>query len=137
MASDRQYAMWRFAAFTGVRRGELVGLRWRDVDLDAGRAFIVQQRAKGGGTVNTGRLKGKRGRAITLDPKTVQTLRELLAAQAEAKEFLGEAYQAHGLVFCHADGKPLHPDSVTKRFARLVRDSRPPDTVGKSPGRAG
>jgi integrase len=123
VASDRQFAMWRFAAFTGVCRGELIGLRWRDVDLDAARAFIVQQRAKGAGTVNTGRLKGKRGRAITLDPKTIETLRELLAAQAEAKDFLGKAYTDHGLVFCHADGQPLHPDSVTKRFARLVRDS--------------
>ncbi len=115
--NDRQ----RFAAFTGLRRGELVGLRWRDVDLDAGRAFVVQQRAKGGGTVNTGRLKGKRGRPVTLDPKTVEVLRQHQAAQLEAKAFLGEGYQDHGLVFCHEDGKPLHPDSVTKRFARLVR----------------
>jgi integrase len=124
VVADPLFALWRFAAFTGVRRGELVGLRWRDVDLDAGRAFVVQQLAKGGGAVNIGRLKGKRGRAITLDSKTVQTLRELVAAQREAKDCLGEeAYQDHGLVFCHADGKPLHPDSVTKRFARLVRDS--------------
>ena len=122
-SGDRFSAMWRFAAFTGVRRGELAGLRWRDLDLDAGRAFVVQQRAKGGGTVNTGRLMGKRGRAVTLDPKTVETLRQHQAAQLEAKAFLGEGYQDHGLVFCHEDGKPLHPDSVTKRFARLVRHS--------------
>jgi len=122
-ADDRQVALWRFAAFTGLRRGELVGLRWRDVDLETGRAFVVQQRAKGGGTVNTGRLKGKRGRVVTLDPKTVEVLRQHQAAQLEAKDFLGEGYQDHGLVFCHEDGKPLHPDSVTKRFARLVRDS--------------
>lgn len=123
VSGDPFAAMWRFAAFTGVRRGELAGLRWRDLDLDAGRVFVVQQRAKGGGTVNIGRLKGKRGRAVTLDPTTVQILREHEKAQAEAKAFLGEGYQDHGLVFCHGDGKPLHPDSVTKRFARLVRDS--------------
>lgn len=120
VAGDRQYAMWRFAAFTGVRRGELVGLRWRDVDLDASRAFVVQQRAKGGGTVKVGRLKGGRGRSITLDPKTVEVLRQHRARQLEAKEFLSEGYADHGLVFTHEDGKPLHPDSVTKRFARLV-----------------
>jgi integrase len=123
VSGDRQFAMWRFAAFTGVRRGELIGLRWRDVDLDSARVFIVQQRAKGAGTVNTGRLKGKRGRSVTLDPKTVEILRQHLAAQLEAKQFLGDAYTDHGLVFCHEDGQPLHPDSVTKRFARLVRDS--------------
>jgi integrase len=120
-ANDRQFTLWRFAAFTGLRRGELVGLRWRDVDLGAGRAFVVQQRAKGGGTVNTGRLKGKRGRPVTVDPKTVEVLRQHRTAQLEAKAFLGEGYQDHELVFCHEDGKPLHPDSVTKRFARLVR----------------
>ncbi|MGH8908145.1 MAG: tyrosine-type recombinase/integrase [Egibacteraceae bacterium] len=126
VTDDRWYAMWRLAAFTGLRRGELAGLRWRDVDLDAGRLFVVQQRAKGGGTVNTGRLKGKRGRSVTLDPKTVETLRQHRTAQLEAKEFLGQAYQDEGLVFCHENGKPLHPDSVTKRFARLVRDADMP-----------
>lgn len=73
VAADRLYAIWRLAAFTGVRCGELIGLRWRDVDLDAGRVFVVQQRAEDDGTVNPRRLKGGRGRSITLDPKTVET----------------------------------------------------------------
>ncbi|MGH8929919.1 MAG: tyrosine-type recombinase/integrase [Egibacteraceae bacterium] len=45
-----------------------------------------------------------------------------MKAQAVEHERLGPGYTDHGLMFCHEDGKPLHPDSVTKRFARLVRD---------------
>ncbi|MGH8901313.1 MAG: tyrosine-type recombinase/integrase [Egibacteraceae bacterium] len=48
--SDRLYGMWRLLALSGMRRGEIVGLRRRDLDLDNARLFVVQQRAKGGGT---------------------------------------------------------------------------------------
>lgn len=57
VATDRLVAMWRVAATTGIRRGELVGLRWRDVDLEAGRITIAQQRAKGAGVVAAGPTK--------------------------------------------------------------------------------
>src|SRR5680860_1876732 len=62
VADDRLFALWRLAGGTGLRPGELAGLRWRDVDLDTGRIAAVQQHAKGGGGVQAGRLKGKRGR---------------------------------------------------------------------------
>ena len=120
---DRLFAMWRLLALTGMRRGEICGLRRRDLDLDHARLFVVQQRAKGGGTVHTGKTKGRRGRPVALDALTVEALRAHLKAQAVERERLGPGYTDEGLVFCHEDGKPLHPDSVTKRFARLVRDS--------------
>jgi integrase len=120
---DRLYAMWRVLALTGMRRGEICGLRRRDLDLDNRRLFVVQQHAKGGGGVHVGKTKGRRGRPIALDAATVETLRAHLRAQVVEWECLGPGYTDHGLVFCHEDGKPLHPDSVTKRFARLCRDS--------------
>lgn len=67
--------MWRLVATTGLRRGELAGLRWTDVDLDAGRLTLRVQLAKGGGTVVERQLKGKRGRLVSLDPATVTALR--------------------------------------------------------------
>jgi integrase len=117
---DRLFAMWRVLALTGLRRGEICGLRRRDLDLDQARLFVVQQRAKGGGSVHTGKTKGRRGRVVALDSHTVQALRAHLKAQGVEREQLGAGYTDHGLVFCHEDGRPLHPDSVTKRFARLV-----------------
>ncbi|MGH8901312.1 MAG: tyrosine-type recombinase/integrase [Egibacteraceae bacterium] len=50
-------------------------------------------------------------------------MRAHLEAQAVERERLGPGYTDHGLAFCHEDGQPLHPDSATKRFARLCRDT--------------
>lgn len=123
IADDRLAAMWRLLALTGMRRGETAGLRRRDLDLDNTRLFVVQQRAKGGGTVNVGRTKGKRGRTIALDPATVKALRAHLDQQACERELLGAGYTDHRYVFAHVDGRPLHPDSITKRFIRLCAQS--------------
>jgi integrase len=118
---DYWYALWRVLAFTGMRRGEAVGLRRRDLDLENNRLYVVQQRAKGGGTVTTGKTKGRRGRMVTLDTGTVEALRRHLAEQARQRELLGAGYTDEGYVFAHVDGKPIHPDSVTKRFIRLCK----------------
>ena len=120
VGEDRLFALWRLAASTGLRRGELVGLRWSDVDLDAARISIASQRSKGGGTVATSRPKNKRGRVVELDPVTVSALRSYRTRQLEERMMLGDGWHDSGLVFTHADGTPLHPDSVTKRFGRLV-----------------
>lgn len=60
VAEDHLAALWRLAATTGLRRGELAGLRWRDADFDAGRVSVVQQRAKGGGAVASGPTQTRR-----------------------------------------------------------------------------
>jgi len=122
VATDRLYALWRLAVTTGLRRGELVGLRWRDVDFSAGRIAVVQQRAKGGGAVSAGPTKTKRGRRlVSLDGTTLSAIRQHRDAQEKEKELLGPAYKDEGLVFCRTDGKALHPDRVTKLLREHIR----------------
>jgi integrase len=120
VAEDRWFAMWRLFASTGLRRGEGAGLRWSDVDLDAGRLTLVEARVKGNGGVVAGRLKGKRGRSVSLDPATVAALRQWKAAQAAERLAWPGEWAAGDLVFTHEDGTPLHPDSVTKMFKKRV-----------------
>jgi integrase len=122
VAGDRLAAMWRVAATTGMRRGELVALRWSDVDLDRGRIAIARQRAKGAGTVATGPTKtSKARRLLPLDGRTTDALRRHRKEQDAERELWGEAYEDHGLVFCLANGRPLHPDAVTARMKRNAR----------------
>lgn len=121
---DRLFALWRLAGAGGLRRGELAGLRWPDVDLDAAVVRTRVQRAKGGGGVSAGGLKGKRGRSVDVDDVTVAALREHRRRQlAERMAWPGEWGNGDDLVFTHEDGSPLHPDSITKRCKRLVADA--------------
>jgi integrase len=121
VAADRWFALWRLAGSTGMRRGELAGIRWSDLDLDARRVNLVEQHAKGGGTVSRQRLKGKRGRTIDLDAETVAALKSWRKRQAvERLAWPGEWGNEEDLVFAHEDGKALHPDSITKLFRRRV-----------------
>ncbi len=122
-ADHRLYAMWRLAASTGLRRGELVGLRWRDVNLDAGLLAVAQQRAKGHDGIVARQTKGKRGRPVPIDDVTVAGLRRHRSRQAEERLAWGAAWRDTGLVFVHEDGSPLHPDTATKAFKRLVADA--------------
>ena len=117
VADDRYAALWRLAATTGLRRGELAGLRWRDVDFDAGRVVVAQQRAKGGGAVAAGPTKTRRSRRlVSLDERTLECLRNHRKQQLETRLLLGPAFQDHDMVFCLADGRPLHPDRLTQMF---------------------
>lgn len=84
---------------------------------------MTRQRAKGGGTVTDRPLKGKRGRPVSLDAATTAALRAHRHAQLEERMRCGPAWVDHGLVFTHPDGSPLHPDSITKRLRRLIRDA--------------
>jgi integrase len=59
-------------------------------------------------------------RTISLDPLTVAYLRRHLAMLDEEREAFGYGYQDHGKLFCHPDGRPIHPDTITRRFNKLV-----------------
>jgi integrase len=100
---------------TGIRRGELLGLRWSDIDLKAARLTVNQslERLAGKTTFKPPKTAGSR-RTITLPALTVEALREHRAAKPRIG--VGE------LVFSHG-GIPWDPDSLTKAFDRLIVES--------------
>lgn len=122
VADDALFGLWRLASQTGMRRGELLGLRWRDVDLEAGRVQVVQQRVRGEEGVVYGPPKTTAGRRrIDLDAVTMVALREHRRRQVADRLAFGPGYADADLVFAHADGSPLDPDSVSGSFERAVR----------------
>jgi integrase len=127
---DRYGCAWEFLATTGCRRGEMLGLRWVDVDLDEGAAAVRQQVIPLPKAIGRGReaviipgTKGGDARVIEIDPHTVAMLRTWKAKQATERLLLGEGYDDHGLVFPRPDGKPFHPETFSKTFDRRVRQA--------------
>lgn len=121
-ASERLFPLLRLAGYTGMRRGELAGLRWREVDLDAGTVTVSRQRVKTGGGVEVGRPKTKRGeRTLDIDQETVAVLREHRKGQL-AEQLAAEEWEDSGLVFTaeDGDGAGLHPDVISQTFDRIV-----------------
>lgn len=115
------YAPVLVAVTTGVRRGELLGLRWSDVDLKAASLTVNQamQRTKGEIEFKAPKTKKSR-RTITLPAITVETLQAHRKAQLEQRMKLGLGRDPRDLVFTREDGQPLDPDSLSKAFERLI-----------------
>ncbi len=117
---------FRVAPMTGMRRGEVCGLRWSDVDLELGGIEVRQQLlALRGELMFSERTKTDHGRRrIDLDPATVAVLRTQKRRQAEHRLALGAGWSnKHDLVFAQPDGTPLDPESVAKTFDRRVAKS--------------
>lgn len=133
VADDDLYALWLLYATTGLRRGEALGLRWPDLDLDAGMATVTQTLgALHGKPVWKPRPKSNASaRRLALDPLTVQALREQRRRQAEWRLLCGPGWitappDARGVamdevVFTWPDGRLIAPDRVSKWFARHVQ----------------
>lgn len=119
-ASDSQYLpAWLFLATSGARRGEVLGLKWHDLDLDGATAIISRQLTMVRHEIITKELpKTKIGHTIYLDPGTIDMLRQHRAQQLEYVEILGEAYVDDDWVFCRADGTPTHPERFSREFVR-------------------
>jgi integrase len=133
-SKDRLAAMWLLFATTGMRRSELLGLPWRAVDLEAspGRLAVVQtvvvldQQPVVVAEAKTATSR----RQLALDPFTTAALKAHRVRQLQERLAWGPAWTDTGLVFTREDGQVLHPEYVTKRFARLVRDAGlPPITL--------
>lgn len=119
---DRLYAAFLLAATTGMRRGEVLGLRWRDVDLAAARVSIRQTLITIGYELAWSTPKTDRGRRnVALDPTTVEALRAHRAQQLEERLLLGPSFRDDDLVFCQPDGAPIHPDSLCGLFERFAK----------------
>ena len=119
--AERLYAAWRLAALTGVRRGELVGLRWTDVDVEASRLTVRQIRTMVGSEV------------VTTTPKTRQAVRTLALDRGRHRRSapIGRCRPRRGSlwvpgtrrprasVFTNPDGSPVHPVRIMRWFEQL------------------
>jgi integrase len=122
IADHRLAAAYVLAATTGMRRGEVLGVRWRDVDFAARRLHVQQTVLSVEYKLTIGRPKTVRGeRKIALDPETIRILTEHRAAQHRERALLGDGYIDNGLVFAREDGNPIHPDYFSQTFNRTVR----------------
>ena len=120
--SDRLHGLWVLLATTGMRRGEALGLRWSDLDLDAARLRVVQTIIQTRGTVMIGEPKTAHGRRpIALDPGTIAVLREHRRRMLEERMLIGCELDSQKLVFHQPEGSWLHPDAVSDMFRRRVR----------------
>ena len=121
-SSSRHFAALWLVANTGMRRGELLGLRWSDVDLDGGRLSVTRSLISVGYVLHESRGKSRTARrTIDLDGKTIETLRswhELRRNESVARELAHDDY-----VFAHADGSPIHPQVLSDVFEKLVQRS--------------
>lgn len=116
------FAVYHVAAWTGLRRGELCGLKWRDVDLEGGKLTVRRSRAVVGKQVVEGPPKTHQARrTVTFLPETAQVLREQHKRQAARKLALAGEGEGFDYVFSTQTGGPLHPDYVTRTFAAAVK----------------
>jgi integrase len=108
---------------TGMRRGELVALRWGDVDLERGIVRVEQSLEQTNAGLQFKAPKTKAGRrSISIPPSIVAELRKYWKAQQETRLALGLGKAGNdALVFPRADGSPFPPDSLTSDWARTLR----------------
>lgn len=111
--------VWHLAAMTGMRRGEVLGLRWNDVDLDRHRILVEHTIIEVKGKVTASTTKSRRARVIDLDDMTVRRL-ERHRMQREASRIISdEPMDALALVCAQDGGQPLVPQKVSRQFQRL------------------
>ena len=117
---ERLEAFYVLALTTGLRRGELLGLRWDDIDMSSRQLQVRRALQRAG------------GRLQFVEPKTASSLRVLVipklatihlerhrARQDEERRLLGAAWQDYGLVFASSVGTPLEPRNVNRRWDEL------------------
>jgi integrase len=119
---DRLYAAWLLLATLGMRRGELLGLRWADVDLNEGRIAIRHTLVMVDGKPAMAEPKTAKGRrSLTLAPEVLDSLRVHHAHQVAERLSQGTDYSDSGLVITAEDGRPMHPETLSGVFVRRAK----------------
>ena len=109
-------------ALSGLRRGEISGLRWSDVDLDRRILRIRNSRVSAGGAVSEGAPKTKRSqRDLPLTDDLVAVLRNALIRQQAERAALGADYRSGAYVLSNEIGHPYHPDTVSDLWIAITR----------------
>ena len=110
---DRLEALFIVALHTGLRRGEVLALKWTDVDFETGK-LSVQRSLAADGTLNPPKRKSSK-RTVRLTTGAVEALKQHKAAQNEERLRLGSLWQDHGLVFPNSVGRPMNGSNLYNR----------------------
>ena len=119
IGEDRYGPMFYLQAVTGARRGELLGLRWTDIDLDEGIVVFRTNRVRINGGYVEGTLKNDRAKTVPIDDATVRMLHQhrkrQLSDKLKSRKWLDEQY-----VFCNRNGGPLNPSNMNRAWRELI-----------------
>ncbi len=116
------YALFYTALFTGMRRSELLALRWQDIDLILGQISVCRglHHLKDGSYIFTQLKSVKSYRTIALSPSAIITLQEHWEKQVSQAAMLGLSISSDSLVFSTFDGKPLRPNTISRAWHNLA-----------------
>ena len=121
---ERLEVLYVLALSTGMRQGELLGLRWRDVNLESGTLQVRQAlHATRDGYIFSEPKTHRSRRLIQLGQRAVGALRRHRVAQAAERLRVGSAWKDNDLVFANEIGRPMDPSNLLKRFRRLLEDA--------------
>jgi integrase len=129
-ASDRLAPLWTVAVLSGCRPGELLGLTWRDVDLDAGTIAVRRTLVgtKAGSPIMSDPKTTRATRTFVLPAEAVAALKAQEGRQRGERDALGDRYRDHNLVFTTAIGTPLNASNVSHYFKRALKRAGLPET---------
>ncbi len=115
------YVLFYEALFTGMRRSELLGLKWSDVDLILCQLSVTRalHQLQDGSLIFREPKTAKGRRLISLSPSTTIMLREYREQQEKIRQALGVTLTDDDLVFCHVNGKPLLPNVISHAWTKL------------------
>ena len=119
-------ALWHLALGTGARRGELLGLRWQDVDLDAGQVCIQRALSVIDGVPRLLGTKTSKRRTLSVAGSVTQALRRHGDVQQCHRQDAADWQDHWGLVFTDEVGAPIDPMVITKAFRTLVAEAPVP-----------
>ena len=123
---DPHRAVWHLALGTGARRAELLGLRWVDVDLDAGKVRVRRALTLVDGVARLLGVKTSRPRTVVIAPSVVDALARERDRQERARRAAAGWEDAWGLVFTTDTGAPVDPYRLTVAFRERVREASVP-----------
>lgn len=129
-SGHRLEAMYRVALSLGLRKGEVLGLHWSDIDWRVRKLSITTtvQRIAGQKTLTTPKTATS-ARTLLLPDVLIKVLRQHQERQALEREALGEEWQEYDLVFPSERGTPLEPRNIVRSFKRLLKRAGLPETT--------